>query len=119
MKTFKLTFFSIVMMLMVFVSCTNEESLIEEQPVTEESSSITTSLSKMSTQFDEFGNVTETDNPAGNVVFDFCFDFVYPLTLSYNNGTTVIVNSLDDLINVILSFNDDLYIDGIAFPFDV
>jgi hypothetical protein len=119
MKTFKLTFFSIVMMLMVFVSCTNEESLIEEQPVTEESSSITTSLSKMSNQFDEFGNVTETDNPAGNVVFDFCFDFVYPLTLSYNNGTTVIVNSLDDLINVILSFNDDLYIDGIAFPFDV
>ena len=77
MKRIKSTLLSLTMAFVVFTACTNEESLVDEQQITEESSSITTSLSKMSTQFDEFGNVTETDNPAGNVVFDFCFDFVF------------------------------------------
>ncbi|WP_299110493.1 hypothetical protein [uncultured Winogradskyella sp.] len=118
MKTLKLTLFSLMMALMVLTSCTNNESVIEEPQNTEESESITNALLQLRTQFDDSGNVTQTDNPAGNIVLDFCFDFIYPLNLSYNNGTTVSVTSLDGLINIMLSSTDNLYINGIAFPFN-
>lgn len=107
------------MALFVFTSCTNDESVFEETQNTEESESITTTLFQLKSQFNDDGNVTETDNPAGNIVLDFCFDFVYPLELSYNNGTTVTVADLDGLIDIMFSSNENLYIDGIAFPFNV
>ena len=44
MKTLKLTLFSLMMALMVLTSCTNNESVIEEQQNTEESGSITNAL---------------------------------------------------------------------------
>lgn len=119
MKNLKFALFSMLMVLFLVTSCTNDEPVVQEQQETEESQSITTSLNRLSVQFDQNGNFTADNNPAGNVVFDFCFDFVYPITLSYNNGTTVDVNGLDDLVTVILSSTQELYINGIAFPFDV
>jgi hypothetical protein len=118
MKNLKLAFLSVLFAVCCFTSCTNDEPVIEEQNI-EESASITTSLSQLRTQFDNQGDVIPTENPTGNIVFDFCFDFVYPLNLSYNNGTTVTVNSLDDLVDVMINSTNDLYIDGIEFPFDV
>ncbi|OUS02510.1 hypothetical protein A9Q86_03115 [Flavobacteriales bacterium 33_180_T64] len=99
-------------------SCTNNEPVVEEQNIAE-SPSITTTLTQLRQQFNNEGYVIPTTNPTGNIVFDFCFDFVYPLNLSYNNGTTVTVDSLEDLIDIMINSNDQLYIDGIAFPFDV
>tara|TARA_R110002049_G_scaffold270002_1_gene447009 strand:+ start:977 stop:2320 length:1344 start_codon:yes stop_codon:yes gene_type:complete len=119
MKTLKLTLFSLLMALMMLTSCTNNESVIEEPQNTVESESITTALLQLRTQFDDSGNVTHTDNPAGNIVLDFCFDFIYPLDLAYNNGTTVTVTNLDGLINIMISSTENLYINGIAFPFNV
>lgn len=119
MKNFKLSFFSMLVALLFITACTNDEPVVQDQQQTEESQSISTSLNQLSLQFDQNGNFTADNNPAGNVVFDFCFDFVYPITLSYNNGSTVSINGLDDLVTVILNSNDELYVNGIAFPFDV
>lgn len=118
MKKLKLFLLSFVLITSFLTSCTNDEPLVEE-PNTEESESIITSLAELRTQFNAQGDVIPTQNPTGNIVFDFCFDFVYPLNLSYNNGTTVTVNSLEDLIGVLINSNDELYINGIEFPFDV
>ncbi len=119
MKKFKLGLLSLTFALLAFTSCTNNEPVVEDQQVTEESQSIITSLNQLNQQVDTNGNFTAQSNPAGNVVFDFCFDFVYPLTLSYNNGTTVTVNDLNELVNVILASTNELFVNGIAFPFDV
>ena len=93
MKKFKISIFSILIVLAVFTSCTNEDVIVDTQQNTEESESIITTLSRLNEQFDENGNVDEEENPAGNIVFDFCFDFVYPFDISFNTGTTVAVNS--------------------------
>ncbi|WP_298894272.1 hypothetical protein [uncultured Psychroserpens sp.] len=118
MKNFKLFLLSFALIASVFTSCTNDEPVIEDQNI-DESASITTSLSELRLQFNNQGNMIPTENPTGNIVFDFCFDFVYPINLSYNNGTTVAVESLEDLVQVLINSTDDLYINGIAFPFDV
>ena len=118
MKNLKLVLLSVLFITCCFTSCTNNEPVIEEQNI-EDSTAITTSLSQLRTQFNSQGDVIPTENPTGNIVFDFCFDFVYPLNLSYNNGTTVIVNDLEGLIDVTVNSTEELYISGIEFPFDV
>ena len=119
MKKFKISIFSILLVLAVFTSCTNEEVIVDPQQDTEESESIITTLSRLNEQFDENGNVDQAENPAGNVVFDFCFDFVYPINLSFNTGTTVTANSLDEVIEIYNASTENLYVNGIAFPFEV
>jgi len=119
MKNFKLAIFSIAMVLLVFTSCTNEEIIVEPQQNTEESESITVTLDFMSNQFDASGNVVADENPAGDVVFDFCFDFVYPIDLSFNTGASITVNSLEELVEILIASTEDLFINGIAFPFQV
>ena len=119
MKNFKLSIFSTLIVLLAFTSCTNEETIIDTQQNTEESESITTTLGRLSQQYDENGNVDQANNPAGNIVFDFCFDFVFPIDLSFNTGTTVTVNSLEELVEIYNASTEDLFINGIAFPFQV
>jgi hypothetical protein len=118
MKNFKLFLLSFVCIASFLTSCTNDEPLVDDQNI-EESASITESLAQLRLQFNAEGNMIPTQNTTGNIVFDFCFDFVYPLNLSYNNGTTVTVNSLEDLIDILIASNNELYISGIEFPFDV
>ncbi|WP_353779370.1 hypothetical protein [Winogradskyella sp. 3972H.M.0a.05] len=121
MKNFKIALLSLAVILACFTSCTNNEPVVQPQQ-TEESESITTALNQLASRIGEDGNIayaSTADNPTGNIVFDFCFDFVYPIDLSYNNGTTVSVNSFEELIEVLIGSNNDLYVNGIAFPFDV
>jgi hypothetical protein len=50
MKHFTKSIFSILMVLFVFTSCTNEESIVDSQQNIEESESITTTLNLLSRQ---------------------------------------------------------------------
>ncbi|WP_033956344.1 hypothetical protein [Psychroserpens jangbogonensis] len=118
MKNFKLFLFSFVLIAGFLTSCSNNESVVDEQNI-DETEAITQSLNRLAEQFNDEGYVIASENPSGNIVFDFCFDFVYPLNLSYNNGTTVSIASLDDLITILINSTDDLYISGVEFPFDV
>ena len=118
MKNFKLFLFSFVLIAGFLTSCSNNESVVDEQNI-DETEAITTSLNRLAEQFNDDGYVIASANPSGNIVFDYCFDFVYPLNLSYNNGTTVSVNSLDDLITILINSTNDLYISGVEFPFNV
>ena len=119
MKNFKLSIFSTLIVLLAFTSCSNEDTIVDTQQNNEESESITTTLGRLSQQYDENGNVDQANNPAGNIVFDFCFDFVFPIDLSFNTGTTVTVNSLEELVEIYNASTEDLFINGIAFPFQV
>jgi hypothetical protein len=122
MKKIKSLFFLVLIGLFTFTSCENEDTILDDQQQqnpTEDSSAIITALNKMAENFDGSGNIDPNNNPVGNIIFDFCFDFVYPLTLSYNNGSSVAVDDLDELVTVIINSTDQLFITGIAFPFDV
>ncbi|MEY8848418.1 hypothetical protein AB9K26_06370 [Psychroserpens sp. XS_ASV72] len=118
MKHFKLFLFSVVLFAGFLTACSNNESVSENQDI-QQSQAITESLNRLSQQFNSQGDVIPSANPSGNIVFDFGFDFVYPLNLSFNNGTTVTVNDLEELISIMINSTNELYINGIEFPFDV
>jgi hypothetical protein len=122
-KNIKLLYVSITIAVLTLVSCTNEEAFVQ-QDGTIKSFAAKTAMQELSYHFNEDGTLAQDNgiidnNPVGNILFDFCFEFEYPVTLSYNSGVTVVINNFDALIDVLINMTDNLYVDGIAFPFNV
>ena len=117
MKKFKLLFLSIVISLGIFSSCTNNDN--DDNPIVQRSETVQNVIAELRTMFNEDGSVITDQQPTGNLIFDFCFEFVYPIELVYNTGTIVTINSNEELITVIMNSTNELYIVGIEFPFDV
>jgi hypothetical protein len=95
-----------------FYSCTDNDS-VQNEVVTSKSMALRTMLNQLSQTngSGRFSNATQSQ-PS-------CFEFVYPLTLSYNDGTIITVNTQQGLIDVIIGETQTSYITGIAFPFQI
>jgi len=50
---------------------------------------------------------------------ELCFDFEYPVTVQYNDSSTVSVTSFSYFIQLILTETQDLHMVGIGFPFNI
>ena len=117
MKTLKLLFFSLFISMAILTSCTNDD--VTETADLQESEAIQTALNHLRTLYNEDGSAINNMNPSGNLIFDFCFEFVYPINLIYNNGAIITINSNEELIEVLINSSNQLFIVGIEFPFDV
>lgn len=96
----------------VFSTSCSDSQAIENEAVTQESTALrimVSELKKANTAAKGFG----VDGSAS------VFDFVYPITISFNNGTVVTVTSQEGLMGILNSESSELYISGIAFPFQV
>ena len=113
MKKIKILVLLVTIAVATFYSCTDNNP-IENEMVAEKSIANRTAMNELKIA----NNITDRDanSTASN---PFCFEFVYPITLSYNTGTTVTVTSLQGLLNILAAENPSLYIDGISFPFQV
>lgn len=116
---FKKLLVSFIITIFVLGSCKNDELIIDNPSETSNSTSLVTALVELDSLFNDEGVLIENPNYTGNILFDFCFDFVYPITLSYNNETTVTVTDFNGLIAVLTSSTSTLFINSIAFPFQV
>ncbi len=108
MKNIKILVLFISLFATIFQSC----STGEEAVATQKSAALRVFLNEFKDVNDISGKYTTNDS-------DMCFEFVYPLTFSYNNGTTVSVANESELIFILENETSDLYLDGIAFPFDL
>ncbi|MBC7607666.1 MAG: hypothetical protein H7199_12035 [Burkholderiales bacterium] len=109
MKTLKLFLFLLVA-LPVFNSC-SEDNPIKKQATTKSSNALRIMLA-------EYKKVQGISNRSSEPE-TFCFEFVYPMTFSYNDGTVVTVTSFDGLIEILSNETSELYLEGIQFPFQV
>ncbi len=118
MKKLKFIYLSILLVVFSLVSCENNEPIVDDGNPNQ-SASVKTAMQELQRHFNDDGSLNGTNNPVGNIVFDYCFDFQLPITLSYNTGATVVINDFGDMVSVLISMTDVLYIDGIVFPFNV
>ena len=108
MKKIKFLVLFISILSTILVSCSSSDEKID----TQKSSTLRIFLNEFKSINNSTGKSITTDST-------MCFTFVYPLTFSYNNGTTVNVLNETELINILENETSELYIDGIAFPFDI
>ncbi|WP_196896104.1 hypothetical protein [Aureivirga marina] len=117
MKYLKSSLTFLLLTVFMFTSCNkDDETQIQQQNPVEIQKS-----QGLRTFLNVIKNLKVQTNATARTTNDevLCFDFVYPITLGYNNGTTVEVGNLDALIEVLISENEELYIEGIVFPFDI
>jgi hypothetical protein len=111
MKKIKFLALFTLLATMFFTSCSDNES-IENQAVTQESSALRVM----------FNEIKRSNNSAGRMATEsesLPFDFVYPISVSFNNGTVVTVTSQAGLISLLENESSESYIVGIAFPFQI
>ncbi|HEU0137598.1 MAG TPA: hypothetical protein VFQ50_09930 [Flavobacterium sp.] len=94
----------------IFFSCSDSEP-IENQGNAESSVALRTTLA-------EYKKAHGISSKSANDE-EFCFDFVYPITFSYNTGTAVTVTSFEGLLEILSNESSDFYLDGVVFPFQV
>ncbi len=109
MKTIKFLCLLLVISAATFYSCSDSDP-IENHAATSKSIALRTAINEIKKVNDITGR--SAANP-------FCFDFVYPISLSLSNGTNVTVTSFTGLVSLLAGESTNLYVDGIAFPFSV
>lgn len=107
MNKFKFLVLLITLSAVLFQSCSSSD----DSTVTQKSSALRIFLNEFKSSNNINGRSTNDDT--------MCFELVFPLTLAYNNGTTVTVLNQDELISILENETTDLYINGIEFPFDI
>ncbi|MEO5775428.1 MAG: hypothetical protein ABIQ27_00905 [Flavobacterium sp.] len=113
MKKIKILLLLLTVTVAGFYSCTDNNP-VENEVVTTKSISLRTTLNEVKKANNINGkNTTSTQDQL------LCFNFVYPINLSYNNGTVISVASYNGLIEILSNETSALYIDGIEFPFQV
>lgn len=110
MKTIKYLFFLVAFSSVLFYSCTDANPIKNETPRTQKSIALRTILNEVKSANNISGKTTT--NP-------FCFDFVYPIVFSYNNGTAITAVNFQGLLEILSNESPNLYIEGIVFPFQV
>lgn len=113
MKKIKILVLLLAVSVTGFYSCTDNDP-VENEVVTAKSISLRTTLNEIK----KANNISDRN---ANSTQDqlFCFDFVFPLTLAYNDGTVISVATYEGLLDVLTSETEMLFIVGIAFPFQV
>ena len=116
--------FLIILFLAIFLvsSCTNDATEVPNADTTV-SPSLRVAFASMLNKFIPAAKMAiETNNAVAsddNELPELCFDFVYPIVLSYNTGEAVVVNSLDEIVLLLQSETNNLYLNAISFPFQV
>jgi hypothetical protein len=113
MKKIKILLLLLTVSVVGFYSCTDNDP-VENEIVTTKSISLRTTLNEIKKANNINGkNDLSTQDQA------FCFNFVFPLTLSYNDGTVITVATYDGLLEILTAETETLFLLGIAFPFQV
>lgn len=121
MKNLKIKVFSLAIVTLLFSCTQNTNDILDQNEATNlaESTTAKTIVEGVKTHLKSDGTFINAQNPSSSVTFDFGFDFVYPITLKYNNGTSVVVNDILELAIVASGITTINYINGIAFPFTI
>ncbi|QBZ97930.1 Kazal-type serine protease inhibitor family protein [Flavobacterium sangjuense] len=113
MKKIKILLLLLTVTVAGFYSCTDNDP-VENEVVTTKSISLRTTLNEIK----KANNISGKNGLTTDDQF-FCFGFVYPISLSYNDGTVITVSSYEGLIEILTNETSTLYIEGIEFPFQV
>lgn len=113
MKKIKILVLLLAVSVAGFYSCTDNDP-VENEIVTSKSIALRTTLNEIKKANNINGK--NANSPEDQL---FCFNFVFPLTLSYNDSTVITVSTYEGLLDVLTAETETLFVVGIAFPFQV
>ncbi len=125
MKNLKLLTFAFTLLMLVFQSCSKNDSTSDTENDNDNdgtanySATIKTVASNLTGKIDQSSGTETASDMSQMLTFNFCFDFVYPVTVRYNDGTTTTISNETQLLSALQNSTTSHYIDGVVFPFQV
>lgn len=113
MKTIKVLMLLVAFSAATFYSCSDENSINTETNA-QKSIALRTVLNQLKKDNAAGRSAVSTTPPTS-----LCFEFVFPLTFTYNNGTAITASNLVGLLAILNNESPSLHLDGIVFPFQV
>ena len=119
MKKFSLILVSLLTVVALFTtSCKKEIETIDDSKQVHESASVKSVINSLRT------GVSQTGNPSqGQVAYAInsylCFDFVYPISVVYNDGTVQSLANDNEFAQAIANQSNQSYIIDYVYPFDI
>ena len=98
-----------------FITCSDNDNINQEEEIND----VMMTMSDLMARYDAYGNADESQYSSGNMAIDFCFEFVFPIDFQMSNNTTNTINSLEELVNLLIESNVNPYIVDIIYPFDI
>ena len=117
MRLYKLriSFLFLICLALSFVTCSDNDNINQEEEIND----VMMTMSDLMARYDAYGNADESQYSSGNMALDFCFEFVFPIDFHMSNNTTNTINSLEELVNLLIESNINPYIVDIIYPFDI
>ena len=91
-------------------------SSIEEKVEIQQSKALRTTLEAIKENLNADLSIQKNKE---NQAAPLCFQFVYPLVVEFNDGSTEQLSNYEALLQVLLDESTTLHLTGIGFPFDV
>jgi hypothetical protein len=117
MKTIKFLLLLVAFSTATFYSC-SDENAIKNETTAQNSIALRTVLNKLKLEY-TVGPNRSAELSANPTTPMLCFDFVFPMTFSYSNGTIIAASNIDGLLAILNSESPDLYLSAVVFPFQV
>ena len=117
MKTIKILLFLVAFSTATFYSC-SDENAIKNETTAQKSTALRTVLNKLKLE-NLVGPNRSAEVSVNPTTPMLCFEFVFPITFSFNNGTLITASNLDGLLSILNSESPNLYLSGVVFPFQV
>jgi hypothetical protein len=121
MKTFKLFLLFVAISSVTFYSCSDSSPIENDTPTAQKSVALRTTIFELVKANPPGDRPSDNSTKANRLTpaTPFCFEFVYPIVMSYNNGTAVTISSSEGLWDIINNESANLFLEGIVFPFQV
>jgi len=118
MKTIKIVLLLLAFSAVAFYSCADSNPIEKQTVATQKSIALRTALNEIKNANDISGKPANAEGKTA-LTNPFCFEFVYPITLSFSNGANVSIANFQGLLDILESETAILHIVGISFPFQV
>ena len=110
----------LLLLLIPFLSCEGDTMEISEKLTIKKSASLRFNIQMIRKIKDLISFKNSNDHKiTRKVPLELCFDFEYPVTIQYNDDSTVSVTSFSYFTQLILTETQDLHMTGIGFPFNI
>lgn len=121
MRIIKLFFVFVAFSAATFYSCSDSSPIDNETNASQKSVSLRTTIFELVKANPPGNRPANSATKASRLtpVNPFCFEFVYPIVMSYNNGTAVTIASSEGLWQIINNESPALFLDGVVFPFEI
>tara|TARA_B100001173_G_C15951125_1_gene531422 strand:+ start:163 stop:1059 length:897 start_codon:yes stop_codon:yes gene_type:complete len=115
LQKLKISLLFLMCLALSFITCNDSDNIVQE----EETNEVMITMLDLMARYNTNGDADESQSTSGNMAVDFCFEFVFPIDFQMSNNTIRTINSIEELVDLLIESYDSPNIVDIIYPFNI